>query len=457
MRALIGRIKARPGFALYRRTGFIFAVESAGKLVLFATTFVAASILPAVQFAQFGVLLAMQQFVALMVQGGLAEAVIGEIGGESQPANRNAIYRTALVALAWSAVAAAVVVLGWTVLWSPLAGVRGMVSSLSLLAGGLASAVVMLRASFLVLEGNTRGSCGLKVLFYFCSAGGGLVVLVATGSAEGYFWGNCIMGAPCGYLAWRQSSVAAATGVSRDALVRLFRRALPFAATALLGWATWSGATLVIYAYFDARMTACYTLMASLCSILVFATGAVNQAWQPEMIQGMRGGGEGLEQSRRRLADLLELALLGGAVALLGLVAVAGERSIWFPARYPEMEFLLPVGFAWVLANLNYYVSVNQFVFYGAGRQFLKISAATYLVGAVVWVMLGYCYGELGVYAGWGLTHFIRGIVVSRYAAGHWAVRTQVFRTFRVLALLAGFFYLLSLDSRVQEWRYLLR
>lgn len=457
MRSLVQRLKDAPAMALYRRTGFIFAVESVGKLAIFATTFVAASILPAAQFAQFGVLLAVQQFVALLAQGGLAEAAIGEIGGESQPPRRQATYQAAFAALAWSALVVGVVVVGWTLLLSPMTGARGAASSFSLFAGGLASAAVMLRANFLVLEGNTLGSCGLKALFYLGSAGGGLAVLLFTRSAEGYFWGNCILGVPCGYLAWCQSPLAGADRVARDVVMKLFRRALPFAGTALLGWATWGGATLLIYACFDARVTACYTLMASLCSILVFITGAVNQAWQPDMLRSMRGTPQDLERSRGRLAGLLELTLLGGAIGLLAMVVVAAERSIWFPARYPEMEFLLPVSFAFVLANLNYYSAVNQFVFFSAGRKFLQISVLTYLAGAVAWVVLGHRYGELGVYAGWGLTHFIRGIAVSRHAAAQWAARTQWYRTLRVLALLVLFSYLLSLDSTVQAWRFLLR
>ena len=456
MKGFISSLMARPSFALYRRTGFIFAVESAGKLVLFATTFVAASILPAGEFAQFGVLLAMQQFVALLAQGGIAEAVIGEIGAEKDSGGRSTMYRTALVALAWSSLFAAAAVLVWTSLWSPLTGLQGLGTALSLLASGVASAAVMLRANFLVLEGNTRLSCGLKAAFYFCSAGGGLGLLILLRSAEGYFWGTCLLGVPCGYLAWRQSGTDAAASVSRDALVRLFRRSLPFTGTALLGWAAWSGATLAIYACFDARVTACYTLLTSLSSILVFATGAINQAWQPEMVKSLRGTGLGLEQSRKYLADLLEIALLGGAMALLILVVIARERSVWFPARYPEMELLLPIGFAWVLVNLNYYVSVNQFVFCSAGQRLLQISAATYLVGGVVWVALGYWFGEAGVYAGWGLTHFIRGIVVSRHAARQWSVRTHALRTFRVLAILTVFFYFLSLNPQVQAWRGLL-
>ena len=437
---------------LYRRAGFIFAVESAGKILLLGTTFVAASVLSATEFAKFGAFLAMQQFVTLLAQGGIAESVIGEISSEKELNKSNAIYRTAFVGVACSSFIAAAAVLVWAFFLSPLNGFRGFVTALSILGGGVTASIVMVKANFLVLDGKTPLSCGLKAVFYICTGVGGLVFINLTKNAEGYFFGTCLLGLPYGYLAWRKSSKSNEMYVEWKALVRLFRRSLPFTGTSLLGWASWSGATLVIYASFDSRMTACYTLLTSLSSLLVFATGAVNQAWQPMMLQSIQGVGLVMDQSRKHLADLLEITLLGGAIALLLIVAVARERSIWFPARYPEMQFLMPFGFVCILANLNYYISVNQFVFFGAGQKLLRLSALSYLVGGVIWVILGYHFGKIGVYAGWGLTQLIRGLVISQYAAVEWSVKTSPLRTFRMIAILLGVSLLLYIYPSVCAW-----
>ena len=456
MRRLIGSLVGLSRNTLYRRTSFILVVESLGKVFLFATTFVAASVLPSAEFALFGVLLAVQQFVTIVAQGGLVEAVLGKVGKITDADGRSRVYRASFRAFGWSASVAFVAVLVWAGGLSPLPGWRGLAAAVALLSGALMSSAVLLRTNFIMLEGHTTRSCLIKGLLYLSGSSGGLLLLVVERTASSYYWGYLVFVVPVSLYALVLGRGASPKAQDDGALAKgLILRSLPFASTSLLAWASSSGATLVIYRFFDARTTACYTLMTSISGILVFATSSVNLGWQPEMLKSMHGTGHSVEESRRRLAGIMEVALLGCAVVLLLAVALARDRAVWFPAKYPEMEFILPLAFAAILGNLNYFVTVNQYMFYGAGGQFLRISFYGYLLGGALWFALGYRFGEIGVFLGWGMVILVRGAAVSRIAARNWKFLSDPWQTARVMVAFAAFVYLLSFNPQVQALRHL--
>jgi O-antigen/teichoic acid export membrane protein len=395
------------------------------KLVGFLIFMYLARLLSVEQYAQFGLLYALQQGLATLASAGVVEATVGRLREYSAPTQRTRLFASA------NLVFVALVLAGCTL---ALLG-RGAVPQLTASAAayicivvcGAVLALVSFEAQIVRLEENHRRSVLLSCIPQLGASLGGFCGCVLVKSVTGFCVGSAI-GVSAAALALRALAGGgwpmAFDGVT---IRRLALAAAPFALVALLGWLSGYGANYLINIVLPGREVARFTFALSLCSLMLLASGALNQVWSPRFYQLIRDEPfEAVERRNRSFYRGLAAALgLCGGVAIIAypwVVPRLGGNLRNYQQMIPELALL----FSAYVVLVPWWHCQNHFLAHGMGRAMLKITVLSSLVGVALLLLLMWALGPIGVYLGFFAQMVLRAAAIMLEARRHWPVQVSL-------------------------------
>lgn len=380
-----------------------------------------AQALPVEEYAQFGLLFALQAGLTTLAGAGIVDAAIGRLGHEA--AANAALFRaanTVFVLLATIASIAAAA-LYWS-LHGQVAEVRW--AMLFVLIGGVLSAFFGLQSTLVRLEEQHSASLVLGFLGPMSGLVGAFVGFALQGSIAAFF-GGMAAGLATAAVACRAAGVGHFSAVWGTAETRtIARSAAPYLVIAVLAWVGGYGSTYFVLAWFAPRDVAMFTFAYTLSSVLQLVASSANQVWSPRFFRNARSQPvDELERLNNRFFAWQGFALgATGGVLLLALApatAAAGGQLVAYGGLTFEL-FLLFAGYA---VAIPWWHAQNYFLVNGLGPELLKVVAITSVLGIGVWLLAMALLGVTGVYAGFCFNMLVRSAGSLAWARRHWNLR----------------------------------
>jgi O-antigen/teichoic acid export membrane protein len=395
------------------------------KLLGFVVFLYLARLLSVEQYAQFGLLYALQQGLVTLASAGVVEATVGQLGEYTGASRRRRLFASAnlvFLALVLGGCGAALV--------GRLAGQQlasTLTAYLSIVVCGAILALASFESQIVRLEENHRRSVLLSCIPALGSSIGGFLGCLLARSVPGFCVGAA-SGATCATLALRSVRGSIWRLVfDANTIRRIVIAAAPFALVALLGWLSGYGTNYLINMLLPGREVARFTFALSLCSLMLLASGALNQVWSPRFYQLIR-------DQPFETVEFKNRSFYRGLAAALGLCG--GVATILYPRvvpmlggnlrNYQHMTVELTLLFSAYVILVPWWHCQNHFLAHGMGRAMLKVTLITSLVGIAALLLLMRVLGPIGVYLGFLAHMLLRAGAIVWEARRHWPVQVSL-------------------------------
>ncbi len=394
------------------------------KLVGFLIFMYLARLLTVEQYAQFGLLYALQQGLATLASAGVVEATVGQLRQYSGSTQRSRLFASA------NLVFLALVLLGCGAALFGRLAVQQQASTLTaylcIVGCGAILALASFEAQIARLRENHRRSVLLSCVPALGSSLGGFLGSLLARSVPGFCVGAAI-GATCASLALRTMR-GSTWRLTLDGITvrRIVIAAAPFALVAFLGWLSGYGTNYLINTLLPGREVARFTFALSLCSLMLLASGALNQVWSPRFYQLIKDEPFAAVELRNRSfyrALAAALGLCGGfaIIAYPRVVPILGGNL----RDYQHMTLELALLFSAYVILVPWWHCQNHFLAHGMGRAVLKITLVTSLLGIGALLLLMWTLGGIGVYLGFFAHMVLRAAAIVWEARRHWPVQVS--------------------------------
>ncbi len=395
------------------------------KLIGFLIFMWLARLLTVEQYAQFGLLYALQQGLVTLASAGVVEATVGKLRAYTQPPQRARLFASANLAflvlvLAGSSVALLSREVARQITTTNLAYV-------SIVVCGAILAATSFRAQIVRLEENHRRSVLLSCIPPIGSSVGGFLGCVLTRSLAGFCVGSALGAGGAVVALYALGGSAWRLAFEHDLVRPIITAAAPFALVALLGWLSGYGTNYLIGFMLQSSEVARFTFALSLCSVMLLVSSALNQVWSPRFYRLIRDEPfENVEAKNRSFYRVLGVALgLSGGfvtIALPWVVPILGGNL----RNYQHMTLELALLFSAYVILVPWWHCQNHFLAHGMGSALLRITLVTSLFGIATLLLLMWLLGPIGVYLGFLAQMLLRTTAMVLEARRRWPVQISL-------------------------------
>lgn len=373
------------------------------------------------EYAQFGLLFALQSGLTAFAMAGIVEVVISFLGTHRDAPARARLYRAANTVFLGLSGLLAVGAVAVYLLYLRGAGI-GMWPFVCVLAGALLAAQFLVQASLVRLE--ERHGAAIVFAFWAPVAGfvGAACAFALRPAVDSYFFGF----AAASLLTMLAARLRGAGyfSASRDAAeIAPVRKSIgPYIGVAVLGWASGYGNVWVVEGLFTPALVAEFAFAYTLASILQLAANAMNQVWSPRFfkIVGTLPPHE-IESQNMKFYRLQGLVL--GLVSVAFLVVLPHLQRL-FGGNLSEYH--VTGGLAWLFAGyavtIPWWHAQNYFLFKGEGARLMRIVLATTATGMLAWFGVMVALGPAGIYLGFFLLMALRSAGIWFVARRLWSI-----------------------------------
>ena len=209
---------------------------------------------------------------------------------------------------------------------------------------------------------------------------------------------------------------------------KIIINSFPYYTIAILGWLGGYGNNFIINIFFGSLEIAAYTFIYTLSGALLMISNALNQVWAPRFYNSFSEElFVKLERKNYHFYGILAV-LLGIAVSLIVqfypiVLKLIGGNLVY----YSEMRLELYL----ILASYIIYTPIWQYRihFYAnsMGRELMKITALSSIVGLLSMVLFIKFFDGIGIYYGFFSMMLINLIVISFVARTKWKIMINWF------------------------------
>jgi len=393
------------------------------KLVGFCLLLWLARTLSVEDYANFGLLYALQTGLVTFGIVGILEAVIGLLKTNQSEEEQTKLFATANNAFIITLVSSVVIM---TLLF--LLSVSNTGVSISTLAYVLISGALLafsaLQTQIVRLEERHLSSLCFSFIMPLAGLAGGFVAFVFDRSVHAFFWGTSI-GLSLIIATFWASKIGYYDLADRWFEVRpILMRVTPFIAVAILGWLSGYGNNYIIKLFFDTKQVAMFTFALSLSSILQLIATALNQVWSPRFFRLIHQlPNDEVEKKNRQFFRFQSLAIgiVGGVV--IGIFPFTINVLKGNLAAYQSMSLELLLLFSAYVIMCPWWHCYNYFLAYDSGPTIMRIVLITSVIGIIVWLGLMWLFGSIGIYIGFVTQMLIRTIGITMTAKKRWPVK----------------------------------
>lgn len=413
-----------------------------------------ASICTKQQYGTAGILFSAQQFVTILVIGGLVEACTSLLNEYRALDRLPTLFFNARILL-WVAstiIGLLYAVVYWVVLPSLVPGTP-LLLHVAVLLSGILLAYFNLSSNMRRLQEDHRSSIiwkSLPILLCYSFAIAGMAVSQPEEKIRGFFVGSLLGLVLAGFVALiaGRSKWTPVQGPHGEigTLKDLNRSALPFLPVVLVTWLSGYGANFAIVSFFTKNEVAEFTMVLTLNSILLLSLNSLNQVWTPRFFQ------LALDKSKEDLADLNRMvnqAMMLLACFIAGLILLYFQEGVTLVGGnmtgYRAIHPYLLITFSSFVFLTGYFRSINYFFLWQHQLVYMRIFLFTTFLGLVVWGLAMWEFGTWGIYVGFWFSIVARGTITFLYARKKWAMRMNLVEISLGLFLILGGYLLATL------------
>lgn len=394
--------------ALLKAAGFVFFLWLARTL-------------PVGEYAAWGLLYALQTWVASFGLVGILESVVGLLKTNRTAEERRRLFTAANGA--FLATASSSILLAALLFLSPVRPESSFVTAACALASGGLLAYAMLQAQIVRLEERHFASLCFNFLIPFSGLIGSFVAFALERTVQSFFVGATLgLGISlAGAMAMRVGFYRLPAGIADCRPI--LSRVAPFIMVTFLGWLGGYGNTYVVKLFFESGEVAKFTLAFMLSSVMQLVATAMNQVWSPRFYRMIQSLPLDQVEANSRLFFRWQGIALGivGAI-MIGSFPWAADIVGGNLAHYRSLsaELLLLVS-AYIVVT-PYWHCQNHLLAHDKGSLIMKVHVVTGLVGLFALAMLIWLVGPLGIYIGFLAQMALRSAGALVAARGHWPV-----------------------------------
>jgi len=367
-----------------------------------------------VDYAAFGLLYAAQTAIRAFSLAGVVEATVGFLHQHRSGPQREELFSAATRVFILNALIVGVVAILALTPFASRAGIQLSTVAWALVGGGLL-ATSTLQARLIRLEEEHLKSLLFSFLAPFAGVVGGFVAFTIRRDVEAYFLGLSI-GVVVGIVPLWRVRRGFRWGLRTASLTRgVFSASVPFMALAFFAWVTGYGNNYVVSALFEPVEVARFTFGMTMSSILGLTASGLNQVWSPRFYQITREQPvERVERKNRRFFGVQAVALgvIGGVIVAVfpSTMRALGGNLLEYQSMNLELALMLA---PWILEGPIRHCE-NYFMAYGRGRELMRVSVVSGLIGLATWAVLMIDLGPIGIYVGFALQKAVRltGLII---------------------------------------------
>jgi len=378
--------------------------------------------LPVDDYATFGLLFALQTVVGTLTIAGIGESVIGLLKEHQSSAMRARLFGAAnAVFTVMGAASIALALLLFVVLVRPIAVSTYDLASVTMV--GALSAFLSLQANLARLEERHLASLNLSFVGPMGGLVGGFVGFLNVQSVSAFFLGSA-MGLSIVVLVfwWRRIGFYGFVSAARETFP-IFLRIAPFIGMAFLGWLSGYGNNFIVEMLFERVDVAKFTFAITLSSIAQLVAASLLQVWSPRFYRIVdEQSPDEVERKNKRFFrwQAIAIGLSGGIVIAILPLAIDGVGGNLIAYRGIQTElFLLFAGYV-VLSP--WWHCQNYFLVHGKGQELMRVVFSTSVIGILIWLLLMWLLGPLGIYVGFLVQMVSRMLGLVLAAKKHWPV-----------------------------------
>ncbi|WP_037360267.1 lipopolysaccharide biosynthesis protein [Asinibacterium sp. OR53] len=409
------------------------------KLVGFFLIMWLARVLTVDDYAQFGLLYALQTGITTFALAGIIEAVVGLLKKYQMEEKRKLLFSAANIS--FFIITGIVIAIAAIILFvSEKNTVNSFFTLTCVLVSGALLAFASLQAQLVRIE--ERHVHSLLFNFFPPLAGfvGALVAFFIRRTVASFYIGSLI-GIAIILLIFKICQIGFYSNKeSVDETKLILIRIVPFIAIAFFGWLSGFGNNYVVKIFFDPSQVARFTFALSLASVMQLVASALNQVWAPRFYRiAHEQSFDEVEKNNKRIFGFLNLGLgLVGAILVATfpyVMRLLGGNLINYQNMRVEI-FLLTISY---LLLIPWWYCYNYFLVYDKGHMIMKIVVFTGIVGILIWLMLIWNFGSIGIYMGFLVQMLIRSVGIFVVARKIWALKYSFFKLiWSILIVLLG-------------------
>lgn len=381
-----------------------------------------ASLLPASQFATFGIVYALQSGISMLAPTGLFEAAVGRLKAFATGDRRRALFmRTA--GLFWATCSACLLIMSPFAI-SSLGGNGSLLTTLAGIALGVMSGYAVLQAGLLRIQQHNAQSLMLSAGVPLCATAG-LVAGALLGLGLTGIFGIAAASGAAAFVAVRLAGAAYPGSLPRRyRLAREVPLLAPYFAINLLGWLTGYGMNFLVDGLFEPAQVAMYTFVIAVGSISQLIASSLNMVLAPRFYEAFNDERFTDAESASRRSFMLLAAVLG----LIGFVTVAALP--WITAllsdnlaEYGRDRLPLALLMGGYILGIPWWHGQNYYHVAGEGRALMRLSIVSGVASLALWVGAMLVFGTIGIYLGFALQLAMRSLWMMAAAQGQWQIR----------------------------------
>lgn len=398
-------------------TGLYGFTAALNKVIGFIVLLFLAKILTPDDFAEYGILIALQQGIVMFGSAGIIETVISRLKPDH---DNKKMYLSALI----SFISLTVIISTITMLYLSFAN-HNVSKNLYLLVilGGILLSIISFKSQVYRIQQNHLKSIYYSFITSFISIVFAGLFFIIYKTISSFFLGT-IIGAlvPMIFLEYFNKSNFN-NKLDLVEVSNILISSIPYLLLVLLTWLSGSGNNYIIKYFFSSREIAKYTFLLSLCSIMLMVASALNQVWGPKFFNYVKELTFKEVESRAGFFYLLLnslLGILGGGFIIyyhVFLNFIGGNLIL-----YQGMELELSFMFLTYIITTPWWHCYNHFLVSGLGTKLLKIGIISSLIALFFTIILMLTFGQIGIFIAVPSQIMIRSAAIMYYSKKKWNV-----------------------------------
>lgn len=374
-------------------------------------------------YANFGLLYALQSGLTTFGLVGILESVIGLLKEYQTEEQRRKLFAAANSTFLITLFSSVLIVLIFFIFISSEATTLTLIW---VLASGALLSFSMLQSQIVRLDEEHLSSLSFNFIVPFTGITGSFVLFYLDRTVQSFF-----AGATLGLIFSTLVMIIFKIGFfnfssKTKEILPVIVRITPFIAVALLGWLGGYGNNYIINFFFEPKEIAKFTFALSLSSVMQLIATALNQVWSPRFYKLINNLPEvKLELMNKRFFRVqgLTMGLFGGLVIALfpKLIDMVGGNLLSYRSITLEL-FLL---FSSYVILTPWWHCQNYFLAHDRGPMVMRVILITSIIGITLWIMLMILLGPIGIYVGFFMQMLLRTIVLLFEAKKCWPIRAS--------------------------------
>jgi O-antigen/teichoic acid export membrane protein len=401
-------------------TGLYGFTAALNKIIGFIILLFLAKILSPNDFAEYGILIALQQGIVMFGSAGVIETVISRLKPDL---DNKQLFSNALISFVSLTLLISLIAMSYLT-FSNHGSLKNLYLYTLVILGGIFLSIISFKSQIYRIQQNHIKSIYYSFITSFLSVVFAGFFFKIYKTISSYFLGTIIgVLVPMIFLEYFNKPYFK-NRLDISQICNILISSIPYLLLVLLTWLSGSGNNYIIKFIFTSKEIAKYTFLLSLCSIMLMVASALNQVWGPKFFNYVK---ELTFAAAEKKASFFYftlnslLGIFGGGFIIyyhIFLNLIGGNLIL-----YQGMELELSLMFLTYVITTPWWHCYNHFLVSGLGAELLKTAIISSSLALLFTIILMLSFGQIGIFIAVPSQILIRSISIMYYSKKKWNVR----------------------------------